>query len=290
MHLPTEIKISVITSLYRGERYLDDFFNSFLSISNLNETELILIHNDPTESEIEIINIYKDRIPNIQIVQVPREGVYSSWNRAIKISTGRYIAMWNVDDRRTIHSLSEQAKMLDNDFECMIVSGDYYKILKQGDENGFLKKDPVFNNGCFLMWRKSLHDRIGYFDEQFKIGGDHDFWMRATTFYKAGRINEILGYYLREYNVGISKENNMNYLENAVIKSRYYRYFIIDIYSLYHGTIINNIFLRKKIKNFNYYVDLNVKPKAVMFSYLISLFLFWIPNLKRILIRYKYSK
>ena len=300
MHLPTEIKISVITSLYRGELYLDDFFNSFLSISNLNETELVLIHNDPTESEIEKINIYKDRIPNIQIVRVPREGVYSSWNRAIKISSGKYVAMWSVDDRRTIHSLSEQAKVLDNDFECMIVSGNYYKIFKQGDKNGFLKKDPVirnkfsgiikFNNGCFLMWRKSVHHKIGYFDEQFKIGGDWEFWMRVTAFFKAGRVNEILGYYLRENNVGISKANTKNHIESAVIKSRYYRYFIINIYSFYFGIIINNIIFCKKIKNFNNYFDLNVKPKAAIISYLISIILFWIPNLKRILVRYKYSK
>ena len=30
------------------------------------------------------------------------------------------------------------------------------------------------------MWRRSLHQKIGYFDTQYKSAGDYEFWLRAA--------------------------------------------------------------------------------------------------------------
>jgi hypothetical protein len=31
------------------------------------------------------------------------------------------------------------------------------------------------------LWKKSLHDRFGYFDENYKTAADGDFWLRCAV-------------------------------------------------------------------------------------------------------------
>ncbi|MEW6587003.1 MAG: tetratricopeptide repeat protein, partial [Nitrospirota bacterium] len=55
--------------------------------------------------------------------------------------------------------------------------------------------------GCFIgpqpMWRKSLHDTFGYFDESFTVSGDWEFWLRIAEGTKMLHIRENLGLYYR---------------------------------------------------------------------------------------------
>jgi Glycosyl transferase family 2 len=295
--MKSPIKISILTSIYKGEKYLKGFFESFLNISNLNEVELILIHNDPDIEETNIVNEYKNEIPNIIYTEVPREDVYASWNRAIKLSTGKYLAMWSVDDRRLPDSLGKQAEILEKNKDCMIVSGNYYKVFKYGDTNGYLKKDPVkqslfnkvpkFNNGCFLMWRKSVHDKVGYFDEQFKIGGDWEFWCRVTNNFKALPCNTILGYYLRVSNEGLSKKKTKAVcVENQIVHMRYYNFYIINIYKYLANKNINiaNIVNFKENRRIKFY------NKTYMLKSLPSFLFFWIPQTKKMIVELLYKK
>jgi len=293
------IKTSIITSLYNSSKYLEPFFLNFLEITNLNQVELIIIHNDPQEAEKEIIQKYSKEVPNLIYKQVPLEGLYNSWNRAIRISNGKYIAMWSVDDRRVPDSLEKQAEILDYDSDCMIVSGNYYKVSEYGDTIGILKKDPIlkrkmngitkFNNGCFLMWRKKVHNTAGYFDEQLKIIGDHDFWIRVSLLHKVKSIDEILGYYLRN-NEGISKlsikDNNK---ELNVVKFRYYKYFIINPYIFfYRQYIYDDKIILKKIKSFGKFNENKAYSSPSVISVFISFLLFWWPLTKKIIVEIKY--
>src|SRR5215831_8735385 len=95
------INISVITSLYKSERFLEQFLGHYFKIENLHECELILVHNETTEEELRIINQFDWQSVHKVHLPVPREGLYSSWNRAARIARGKYLAVWNVDDIRT---------------------------------------------------------------------------------------------------------------------------------------------------------------------------------------------
>lgn len=289
------MNISVLTSLYNSEKYLESFFRNFLKMSNLFDLELIVIHNDPSEMENKIIANYRNQIPHIIYIKTKREGVYRSWNRGIEASNGKYIAMWNVDDIRFTNSLQEQAKYLDDHSDISIVSGNYYKVFTYGEEKGILKKDPVrfnrfngvfkFNNGCFLMWRKIVHNKIGYFDEQFKVGGDWEFWCRVTINYRAANPGTNLGCYLRDSQDGISKVvKEFREIENFIVKSRYYKLYIINYFKIKS----NSSFLLKSIKNFDVYTDIDINTPKINISFFLSVILFWWPSLLNHLIDLKY--
>jgi hypothetical protein len=56
-----------------------------------------------------------------------------------------------------------------------------------------LRGNPPHNNP---MWRKSLHEKNGWFEEKYKSAADWELWLRsAFNGSKFMKINEVLGAY-----------------------------------------------------------------------------------------------
>lgn len=225
------INISIITSLYRCEAFLESFIHHFFNIINKYECELILVHNDPTENELQIINKFDWTDINLTHVKVSREGLYSSWNRAIKMAKGNYVAIWNVDDIRTPASLASQKKALDNS-NAVLCYGDFYGTREYGTHKHRLLQYKEFEKikksklrrhiiGCFPMWRKSVHEKVGYFDEQFRLVSDFEFQLRLLPNYKFVKADEVLGYYLEFVGHKLSSNGFLQNKERTVVEIRY---------------------------------------------------------------------
>lgn len=293
------IKISVIASLYRADKYLSDFFKNFISIDGLDQIELVIVHNDPTQAENKIIDSWRKKIPNFQYLKVPREGLYKSWNRGIKHASGKYVGMWNVDDRRKPESLLEQAKVLDTKSEYMMVTGDYQKVFSYRDEEGIYKRDPVkrgwinnlprFHNGCFLLWRKEVHEKIGYFDEQFRIAGDTEFWYRLNYNYKTYPLNKVVGYYLRKSNEGLSKKGNPRYyIEQYIFRRRFFKIFIVNGLNVFKKIKEERIDIHH-IVNFDEKVKIkNMEKNTNIITTILSVIFFWYQPLVKKLVELKF--
>ena len=232
-------KISCITSLYKCEDYLVNFLSQLNNIKNNEEIEYIFIHNDPTKQETEIINTFINSHKNINIsyVKVRRERLYTSWNRAIRIATGKYITIWNVDDIRFPKSFIWQSELLDEYEGVGLVYGNRYISNKYHSEeltpvetkcisnDKWFKK---FQGGCFYMWRKTIHDQIGYFDEQFVSLGDQDFWYRMLENFTVKKTEKYLGVFMFEEGKGISKTSTLPGIEKIIIGARYGFFTYID--------------------------------------------------------------
>ena len=226
------IKVSFLTSLYRPGRFLESFLELYTAKFNHPTHELMLVHNDPSDEERGIIERYAGRISNLKHICVERESVYASWNRGIKASSGEYLAIWNVDDRRSVFGFQQQIMKLDKKPFSMIVSGDFVKVFAYGNTRGlrvneslrrsWLLGAPRFRNGCFLMWRRTLHASVGFFDEQFTVAGDREFWYRTTRRHRAEKARGVMGFYLREPGAGLSRTNKgLQLRESALVAWRY---------------------------------------------------------------------
>lgn len=229
-----KINISVITSLYRSELFLEQYLAYFSSLVNIRETELILVHNDPTPEELGILDRCVTDSMNVIHLKVNREGLYTSWNRGIMEANGKYIAIWNVDDIRTPESLLIQKEALENS-HAVLCYGDFYGTRKYGTYQEKLyeygeyedcKKEALKRHiiGCFPMWRKDLHDKTGYFDEQFKLVGDYEFQLRIASGYPLTKANGILGYYLEYAGHKLSSNRRLQHKERTVVEIRYRMY------------------------------------------------------------------
>jgi glycosyltransferase involved in cell wall biosynthesis len=224
--------ITVITSIYDSHVFLEGYFKAVGEIENIDEIEILLIHNAPKENELAIINKYLPEFSFIKHISVAeREGLYASWNRGIKLAKGKYLAVWNVDDIRTPGSLISQRTALVNSSAAMCY-GDFYgtdnygyfeERLYQYSEYQTLKKAALRRHiiGCFPMWRKEIHQSIGFFDEQFRLVGDFEFQIRVALKYDLVKADSFLGYYLENQNHKLSSNRKLQDKERTVVELRY---------------------------------------------------------------------
>lgn len=206
--MPFEPSISIITSLYRSTDYLPHFFENVRAQSFFADCELLLVLNEPSQAEQQLADGFSRQYPQQvqQIVVQPVETLGASWNRAWAAASGDYLVIWNVDDRRLPDSLERQYAALQTKPKWKLCYGDYLIVPHYGDEVGVRRHTPRYSahffrraqpqGGAFWMMRAGLHEQLGYFDEQLRVGPDFDYSVRiAFRRLRMGRIPGVLGFF-----------------------------------------------------------------------------------------------
>ena len=71
------------------------------------------------------------------------------------------------------------------------------------------------------IWKRGLHNRFGYFNEDYKTASDTDMWLRAC---KGGAkmkfINEVVGLYYENPNGRSTNAETLKEMINEVSKVR----------------------------------------------------------------------
>ncbi|MBN2304805.1 MAG: hypothetical protein JXQ72_10030 [Anaerolineae bacterium] len=198
--------ISLITSLYRADAYLEAYSRHVLDVAAELQTaglnlEMVLVANEPSDRERALIRQLTadlDAIPAARavVLDVPRESVYASWNRGVKTSVGRVVGFWNVDDIRTADALIEGHRMImDGTNGCAAVYFPY-RVRRQNrmldlftiqhytrypappfDRDAFTRK---MHGASFWLMGRDLYKRVGPFDAGFHISGDFEWCARAA--------------------------------------------------------------------------------------------------------------
>ena len=245
------IEVSVMSSCFKMKNYLKIFLEALPQQTLFKNIELVLDHHEPTKKEIELVKNFQKKYPGklnhfINKSVIP---LYSSWNRCIKNSKGKYLAIWNVDDLRTENSLELQYNIIKND-NVGFVYGNYTSVKKFGSKNGIFINHKKFNKselirsmllGPFYMFKKSLCNKIGFFDEQFKVAADFDFAIRLALESKGKMVKQNLGYYLNNQRGLSTRPNSLQPIEKDQVCFRY------------------GIFDKIEKRNIPYLLDYNVK-------------------------------
>jgi len=197
--------VSAIASLYRGGRYIERFMENITSQSCFRDyAELVIDDAASPENESAVIERYCRQFKNIVYHRVNyRIGIYDAWNVGVKMARGAYCTNTNLDDLRRVDSLEQQAATLDNlpfvdvVYQDFLYTFDPELSVEEIARFGYASDLPVINAANLMyfnsphnapMWRKSLHDELGYFDVFYKSAGDYEFWMRCLAtgkvFYK----------------------------------------------------------------------------------------------------------
>lgn len=270
-------RITVITSLFNCQQYLEGYFQALEQISNQNEIELLLMHNAPQEGELSIIHKLLPSFAFVKhIVVEQREGLYATWNRGIKMAKGDYITTWNVDDIRLPHSLSNQADALDRHANAVLSYGDFKIVDKYGSSEGKSVNEPEFDStnrtfyrqhhiGCFPMWRKIIHEELGYFDEQFRLVADLDFQIRVVRKYDMVKVSQPLGYYLEGTSANLSSDFSVQDREQTILHMRYGNFNLIYLTHVINGLKNFKVF---KFKWFGVYHHMSEWTAENKFSYI----------------------
>ena len=242
--------VSVITSLFKGGKYIKHFLENMTTQTIFEAIELIIIDANSPENEFEVIEPYLAEFDNIRYIRTAKTiGIYEAWNVGVVESKGEFLTNANLDDLRRFDCLEKQAEALILNPDADLVYQDIFYSLTANlpfatiEECGYKTKLPdIATKEVMLefnpphnapMWRKTLHDEVGLFNSGYRSGGDYELWMRAllkdAKFIKIDEPTAV--YYNNPTGISTRQESHGSY-EAREIQTIYKTLFERDLFDI----------------------------------------------------------
>lgn len=210
--------VSVVLSVFNGEKYLSEAIDSILTQSYKN-FEFIIINDGSTDSSLEIIRSYNDK--RIIIISRENKGLIESLNEGIRKARGKYIVRMDADDISLIRRLEKQVTFME-DNPNIGMSGSDVLIFKDSlkisiwnvpKSDTVIKSELLFSSPfahpSVIINRELIFKHHLFYDSDFLHAEDFELWTRVAKVTKMENISEILLKY-RLLEDSITREANKN--------------------------------------------------------------------------------
>jgi glycosyltransferase involved in cell wall biosynthesis len=194
--------ISVVVPVYNGEKYITEAIDSIIH-QEYYPLEIIVVDDGSTDGTPELIYRYDDLV---RYFYQENQGPSVARNRGITESKGQFLAFLDSDDLWPSGKLETQASSLLKESDLDVVTG-YTSVFQSKDE---ISKDPeILKDGILsvqlgsALFRKSVFDKVGLFDEELRYSEDQDWFLRACEMGIRKEDLEVTTLYHRRH------ENNM---------------------------------------------------------------------------------
>ena len=180
------MKVSIITVVYNRADVIRDTIESVLSQTYKN-IEYIVIDSGSTDSTMDVVNEYKDKIS--KIISEPDRGLYDAINKGIKEATGDVIGLIHSDDfyldnlviQRVVDTFKKENKhMLFADL--LYIKGDNKdKVLRYYSAKNFTVKKLKYGfmpPHPTLFVKKEVYEKYGLYKIDYKIAADYEMFVR----------------------------------------------------------------------------------------------------------------
>ncbi|QWR78765.1 glycosyltransferase [Candidatus Magnetomonas plexicatena] len=207
---PYEYLVTVIVSAYKSERFIRQCLTDLCSQTIYNDLEIIVLDANSPENERKVVEEFQKIHSNITYIRTgSRIGVYSAWNIMVKLARGKYITPMSTNDRLRCDAYELLSGYLEQFPDVALVYGNTYRTKNPTDsfESHSLHSEfswPEYSYEQLLqfsmvgphpMWRASVHDGTGFFDETFVANGDQEFFLRLGSRYELMSVPEYTGLY-----------------------------------------------------------------------------------------------
>jgi glycosyltransferase involved in cell wall biosynthesis len=189
MNLPT---ITVITPSYNQGIFIRQTVESVLS-QEYPGLEYIVMDGGSTDDTLAVLEPYS---PCLTLISEPDRGQTDAINKGLHRATGDIVCWINSDDYFLPNALLTVGQYFAGHpgidwltADCLIVdeSGQliqqpirqYKKLLRNLSNQAYL---GLTNAVCqpATFWRRSVHERVGYLNENLHFTMDYDFWLRLA--------------------------------------------------------------------------------------------------------------
>ena len=187
------MKISIITVVLNNVNTIVDTINSVLCQKYKN-IEYIIIDGGSTDGTLSLLKSRRHQLS--ALVSEPDRGIYDAMNKGLKLANGDVIGFLNADD---FYCNSEVISKVAREFELDSFLEANYADLIYVDKINTSKsiryfKSTEFKQGLFLKgWcpphptffvRRSVYEKFGYFNLNYRIASDVDLMMRFLEIHK----------------------------------------------------------------------------------------------------------
>lgn len=221
-------KCSLVTSMFKTDEFIETFINNCQALDKYEEIDHFYLTANPTKVELQSIKrILREQKNAIFVWNRQDPGLYECWNIGIRMSSTEFISNANVDDLRDpehvntlVHDLMNRGGYafaasalhpfytFSGDLDTHKIEHPWYsdqegsvEFLTLGNleenDNGSYTLNPHNIPHCMPIWRRDLHDKYGFFDEdRYGTFADWAFWLKVTNDGEVGYLNgKGLGYY-----------------------------------------------------------------------------------------------
>ncbi|MBX3670111.1 MAG: hypothetical protein KF778_17050 [Rhodocyclaceae bacterium] len=239
--------VTLISSIFRGDEYLPGFLENCAGLQGYtNIAHLLVRAASPGQEHARLIE-HARRWPAAVYLNLAQDpGLYEVWNLGTRLATSRYLSNANIDDRRAPTHVAHLQTILDNMPEVDTAStalrisstrnlswensNDCPTLYADGGDqkiavDGLFRRSPQGWRSrnlphCMPLWRRSLHARVGHFDETC-YGGSADwaFWVNAGLRGSAFHLRaEALGLYLRDAHSYWHRDGSNTQIDERIIE------------------------------------------------------------------------
>ena len=178
------MKISVVTVVWNDCDHIEETLKSVLEQTGEGfELEYVVIDGASSDGTLRILERYEDRLGCL--VSEKDSGIYNAMNKGIARCTGEIIGMINSGDRYLPGALALVADSFGKlpDISGRIFWGDVL-YERRGLVRGFRRKNLLM--GAFaphpsMFVPRCVYEKIGAYDEKFRLMGDYEFMYRAVN-------------------------------------------------------------------------------------------------------------
>ncbi len=199
-------RISVVMAVFNGEEFLSDALAS-IAAQSFSDYEIIAVDDGSTDRSRMLL----ESSPRLVYIHQANQGVALARNAALEAARGEFIAFLDQDDCWVENKLKIQVEFLDAHPHVEFTLGGQRLFLEDGLaappwlQPSLLEGNHAgFHLGTALM-RRSVLERVGPFDSQYRIGSDTDWFFRAKD---SGARFEILPDVLLNKRVHASNESS----------------------------------------------------------------------------------
>lgn len=214
--------ITILISLYKAGRYIHAKIDNLLQQTILSECNVVFLNCQNLHNERDV---YADflTMPNFsEICYADHIQLYPTWNDGIKATRSKYLTNSNVDDLWHPTYLERCRKYLENHPEAACVSSGIY-VTEHPNQSNYKKwqkfgKYPVLpypesTAGPCPVWRRSLHDKYGYFGN-YNVIGDARMW---EAWLAGGEQFHVINEYLVLYYASSNSLERRHHHETGVL-------------------------------------------------------------------------
>ena len=176
----SEDTISIITPCFNGAAQIGTLMASLRAQTDRN-FEWVVADGGSNDGTLKILKDAGDL--NLVVSSQPDFGIYDALNRGLRASRGEYYIVAGTDDAFAPDAIAQFRKAITRSGADIIVA-------TAGHEHGsvYIKKGPpwlvaekafIANHSLATAFRRSLHDRVGWYSRRFPIAADSLFVLQA---------------------------------------------------------------------------------------------------------------
>lgn len=179
------MKITIITICYNSAKTVADTLKSVREQIHKN-IEHIVVDGGSKDKTLEVVATAGPHVA--KLVSERDDGIYDAMNKGLALATGEIVGFLNSDD---FYADSSVLTKIANAFQDESVDACYGDLVYVSQDSSrvvrYWRSKPFIKGSFAKGWcpahptfyvRKSVIDRVGFFDQSFKLASDMEFMMR----------------------------------------------------------------------------------------------------------------